>query len=216
MKRSIYRDILKVNALRDIQNHASNARGFSLVELLVASAIGLVVLGAMYSVFTFQNKTFNTQELIVEMQQNVRSAMDIMVDEIQMAGCNRGTSNLPGISSPSGSSIRFTQDLNGDADVSDDNEDITYSYNAGQKCVTRQNAGGNALTFAENIESLVFSYYDSTGSEITDPAANISKIRMTKLRIVGKTAGSDISNDPGHIYRNFTLESYVTLRNIAY
>ena len=57
-----------------------------MVELLVAMAIGLVVLSAMYSVFTIQNKTFSKQEQIVEMQQNTRAAMDMMSREIRMAG----------------------------------------------------------------------------------------------------------------------------------
>ncbi len=62
------------------------AAGFSLIELLIAMAIGLVVLGAMYSVFTIQNKTFGSQEQYVEMQQNVRAAMDMISREIRMAG----------------------------------------------------------------------------------------------------------------------------------
>ena len=62
------------------------AAGFSLVELLVAMAIGLVVLGSLYGVFTLQNKTFGNQEQIVEMQQNTRAAMDMMSREIRMAG----------------------------------------------------------------------------------------------------------------------------------
>ena len=48
--------------------------------------LSLVVLGAMYGVFTIQNKTFANQEQIVEMQQNARAAMDMMNREIRMAG----------------------------------------------------------------------------------------------------------------------------------
>ena len=62
-------------------------RGFTLVELMIAMAIGLVVLGAMYGVFTMHNKTFGTQEQIAEMQQSARAAMGMMTREIRMAGC---------------------------------------------------------------------------------------------------------------------------------
>ena len=63
-------------------------RGFTLVELMIAMAIGLVVLGAMYGIFTMHNKTFGTQEQIAEMQQNARATMDMMTREIRMAGYN--------------------------------------------------------------------------------------------------------------------------------
>ena len=39
---------------------SSGEGGFSLVELLIAMAVGLVVLGAVYSVFIIQNKTFSS------------------------------------------------------------------------------------------------------------------------------------------------------------
>ena len=65
---------------------SSGEGGFSLVELLIAMAVGLVVLGAVYSVFIIQNKTFSTQADVVEMQQSVRTGMDMMTREIGMAG----------------------------------------------------------------------------------------------------------------------------------
>ena len=65
---------------------SSGEGGFSLVELLIAMAVGLVVLAAVYSVFIIQNKTFSSQEDMVEMQQSVRAGMDMMAREIGMAG----------------------------------------------------------------------------------------------------------------------------------
>ena len=61
-------------------------RGFTLIELMIAMAVGLVLLGAMYGVFTMHNKTFGNQEQIAEMQQNARAAMDMMTRELRMAG----------------------------------------------------------------------------------------------------------------------------------
>src|SRR3990170_4847219 len=83
--------------------------GFSLVELMIAMAVGLVVLGAMYSVFTVQNKTFGNQEEIVAMQQNVRAGMDMVTREIMMAGYNpTGGTPEPGIVTAGADSITFT------------------------------------------------------------------------------------------------------------
>ncbi len=57
-------------------------KGFSLAELLIAMTIGVIALAAFYSVFTVQNKRFNVEEQIVQMQQNVRAGMDTMIMEI--------------------------------------------------------------------------------------------------------------------------------------
>lgn len=61
-------------------------KGFSLVELLVALAMSGIVSLALYTSFTSQSRSYVKQEQIVEMQQNVRAAMDIMVRDIRMAG----------------------------------------------------------------------------------------------------------------------------------
>ena len=53
---------------------------------MIAMAVGLVVLGATYGVFTIQNKTLTNQEEIAAMQQNVRAGMDMMVQGDRYGG----------------------------------------------------------------------------------------------------------------------------------
>jgi len=62
------------------------ARGFTMVELLVAMAIGLIVIGAATSLF---NTAMNSTTLITEqadMQQNVRAALNMIAKDVSMAG----------------------------------------------------------------------------------------------------------------------------------
>ncbi len=75
-------------------------RGFTLVELLVAMALGLLVMAAMASLFkTGLNSTMLVTQR-AETQQNMRAAVDLMVKDISMAGAG-----LPsgGIQLPTGS-----------------------------------------------------------------------------------------------------------------
>jgi len=190
---------------------AKNARGFTLVELLISMGIGLIVIFALYNLFTFQNKSFNTQDLIVEMQQNTRAAMDMMVTEIRMAGYDPRSSTSTGITSAAANSITFAQDLNGDGDVSDSNENIIYTYDSGNVRINR-NTGGGAQPFAENIEALNFSYYDAVGAVTVTPA----NIRKIKVEIRARTARIDPNYSTNGGYRTFTLTSDVTPRNLAY
>src|SRR3974390_2810871 len=77
----------------------NSKRGFTLLELMVSMAVGLIVMAAMASLFKtgLNSTTLVTQR--AENQQNMRAAIDLMVKDISMAGAG-----LPsgGIQLPSG------------------------------------------------------------------------------------------------------------------
>ncbi len=63
-----------------------SGRGFTMMEMLIAMAVGLLVMGAIASLF----KTGMDSAMLVtqraETQQNMRAAIDLMVKDISMAG----------------------------------------------------------------------------------------------------------------------------------
>ncbi|MCL5808818.1 MAG: prepilin-type N-terminal cleavage/methylation domain-containing protein [Deltaproteobacteria bacterium] len=192
------------------------AAGFSLVELLIAAAVGLVVLGAMYSVFTIQNKTFGNQEQIVELQQNVRAAMDMMIREIRMAGYDPievnsdsdPANNFSGVPvNASQLQVRADQNSDGAIDATSE-ENIVYAYNAANKQITR-NIGAGAQPFAENIDAFTFAYLDGNGN-VTAVSADVRRIEIT---ITGRTARPDPAYTANGGYRTYTLTSVIALRN---
>jgi prepilin-type N-terminal cleavage/methylation domain-containing protein len=61
-------------------------RGITLIELMVALVISSLLVAAIYRVFMNQQKTFTVQEQVVDMQQNMRAAINRMMAEIRMAG----------------------------------------------------------------------------------------------------------------------------------
>jgi type IV pilus assembly protein PilW len=63
-----------------------NHSGFTLIELMVAMVIALIVIASIYRIYQTQQKAFSTEQLVVAMQQNARSAMTLMKREIRMAG----------------------------------------------------------------------------------------------------------------------------------
>ncbi|MHC1698474.1 MAG: PilW family protein [Geobacteraceae bacterium] len=60
--------------------------GFTLVEILVVVAILGLVMGSIYSVYLTNMKSAYSQEEVVEVQQNLRIAMDSITKDIRMAG----------------------------------------------------------------------------------------------------------------------------------
>lgn len=61
--------------------------GFSLVEVVVSTAILGMIVGASLSLYLMQQKQWLIQEQIVDMQQNVRVSMDELAMNVRLAGC---------------------------------------------------------------------------------------------------------------------------------
>jgi type IV pilus assembly protein PilW len=65
---------------------SDGTRGFTLIELLISMALSGIVMSAIYTLFISQNRSYNIQEQVSEMQQNARVAMDRIVRDVRMAG----------------------------------------------------------------------------------------------------------------------------------
>jgi prepilin-type N-terminal cleavage/methylation domain-containing protein len=66
-----------------------NRKGITLIELLVALAVSGILLAGIYRTFVSQQHTFTVQDQVVDMQQNVRLAINRMTRELRMAGYGR-------------------------------------------------------------------------------------------------------------------------------
>ncbi|UCG13135.1 MAG: PilW family protein [Deltaproteobacteria bacterium] len=166
-----------------------DTRGFTLVEILVTLAIAALVTAAIYNLFIKQNRTYIVQDEVAEMQQNLRAAIDIMVNELRMAGLDPSGNAESAIVSVGGNSVNFTADLTGGESDGIDNDgdgytdepdetfdgvlsipgdDITYSLVGGN---LRRDDGTGAQILVENIEALSFAYaYDNDNDGLLDTA----------------------------------------------
>lgn len=66
--------------------HNSAQRGFSLVELMIALTLGLLLTAAVGSLFYTNKRNFNQNQLIAEMQDNARFALETLARDLAMAG----------------------------------------------------------------------------------------------------------------------------------
>ncbi|MGB2930030.1 MAG: prepilin-type N-terminal cleavage/methylation domain-containing protein [Desulfobacterales bacterium] len=190
-----------------------NTQGFTLVELLVGMAVSLLALGAIYSTFLNQFKSYQIQEEVAAMQQNIRAAMFHMQREIRMAGCDpQGTADA-GFFAASATSIHFKEDIRGnstgsdpDGAIDDPNEDITYSLSDGN--LVRNTGGGNQIV-AENIDALNFVYLDANGSTTT----TLADIRSVEITIVARTGRSLRASPNNMVYYNQRDEPILGAQN---
>jgi prepilin-type N-terminal cleavage/methylation domain-containing protein len=166
----------------------SKRSGFTLIEIMVAMAISILALAAIYGAFQSQQRSQTTQQMVVDMQQNARAALALMCREIRMAGYqplahdgvdndgvngidDPGESNVQGFVTARSDIIKFTLDLNADGDDNDDNESITYGFyngtdangdgiaDAGAAPLGREHrTGAGFQALAFDIEAVAFAY----------------------------------------------------------
>jgi type IV pilus assembly protein PilW len=177
-----------------------NNAGFSLTELLVALAMVGIVSVAMYMSFSSQSRSFVKQEQAVDVQQNVRAAMDIMVRDIRLACYDptrsgnftpenidvrpRNFANAPAANGWGAITVR--SDSNGAPNGAVDNgEEVAYSLNnasaafPGSIVLARdRNDGAGRRPLIGFVEGLVFAFaFDADGDEENeidrDAAGNI-------------------------------------------
>jgi len=179
-----------------------NEQGFTIIELLVSMAVFLLAIGAIYSTFQTQHKSYLMQQEVAAMQQNLRAAMFYMQREIRMAGCDPLGTAGAGIVTKNSDSISFTEDVRGDSagsdpdgDLNDPNENITYSLNGGN--LVRDTGGGNQIV-AENIDALNFFYLDANGSE----TAVLADIRSVEITIVARISRPLRASPNNVVYKN--------------
>ena len=185
-------------------------RGFSLVELLVALGVGMIALAAFYGVFTIQNKRFNIEEQVAEMQQNVRAGVETITMDVRMAGYDpAGVANFSGIT-VSSTQLELKFDLDGNGAIAGA-EDVIYKFDSANKRITR-NIGGGDQPFMENVQAFTFAYLDSAGN-VTNTS---SLVRQIRISITGKTNKPDPAYTANGGYRTYTLTTYVTPRNLFY
>lgn len=71
------------------------AQGLTLVELMVALVLGLLLLGAVVSLFTTTRESYRTNEALARMQESSRYAFEILARSLREAGGIPCGSNLP-------------------------------------------------------------------------------------------------------------------------
>jgi len=171
----------------------------------------LLVLGAIYSTFQSQHKSYLMQEEVAAMQQNMRAAMFYLTKEIRMAGCDPTGSGGSGIVTANSDSIRFTEDVRGDfdpdvpvddpnpdGDIDDPNEDITYNLDDSDGDGVDDELDRNNQTVAQNIDALDFVYLDADGNT----TATLTDIRSVEITIVARTGRALRATKDNNLYYN--------------
>lgn len=202
--------------------------GFSLVEMMVAIFISIITMTAVTVIYSTQTKSYTAHDEVAGIQQNLRGALAVVPMDIRSAGCNpREITPKPGFLAASDISLQFTRDIrgnsvnsnDGDGDVNDTDEIVTYSYagdtngdgifdggGANWSGIASLNRNGQPL--ANNIEALEFNYILDGGATTLNPP-NLNAIRAVQVSILARVTEADSSFTQQNTYtsasgRNWT------------
>jgi prepilin-type N-terminal cleavage/methylation domain-containing protein len=214
----------------DLRRTLGNDQGFTLIEILIASAIFAMVLVGIYVIYDANQATYTRGEGRANLQQNVRVALDEMTRELLMAGYDPtnilsnpaayntagkppgGIGNFP-METLGASSVRFLGDVNGDGVT----EVVQFSYDSTNKRINRQiwtwngsdwaTTGAQAITEDNIITSLTFTYCDETNAVTANDYA-VRRIEISFLGTVkvGSQGTQTLSLNSDVRPRNLSLE----------
>lgn len=125
-----------------------NPRGFTVVEVLISSALGAMLIIAMLNVYVFLGKSMIRAANIQEMEYRSRIALGLL---------NRDFETATAVASPTDNSVTITVPSG----------TVTYSYSSVNKTLTRTATAGaftNREFFQGTCTAFTFNYYSTRGT----------------------------------------------------
>jgi prepilin-type N-terminal cleavage/methylation domain-containing protein len=203
-------------------------KGVSLIELLAALVICGVVVAGVYRFYITQSRVYTVQDQVIEAQQNVRLAMEILLRDLRMAGYDDDSVK---------SSITITDPIA--PPLRDDSITISYEYydktvlqyqkhtvayrremNPSRliRQLTINDVAGSPDVLLENVADFELSYgiYTHGDGEMTQwvPADKVEGNKVMAVHVVLSTTPTQINPDVRTVSPR-TLASTVTLRNLS-
>ncbi len=147
-----------------VNRHLTNSRGFTLVELLIVSGlVGIVMAAVLGLVVTTQRHT-RTSEEVVDVQQNLRVALDFMSRDLRHAGLGVAADAII-LEAPAG--LRC-EDGNGDGDCLDAGESdfLRFQTLTSAGAMARIGANGGGVTTASPASGQVVELGDENSARL--------------------------------------------------
>jgi prepilin-type N-terminal cleavage/methylation domain-containing protein len=182
--------------------HASDERGFTLVEMLVAMSIGVVILLAA---FTLLDRSFSTSAQIADRQEGLqrgRQAMELMTRQLRSQVCvvvPPATTYSPPVAAATDTSVTFYGSLS-ESGTSVEKRTLTFS-STGTGSITQ-----NVITGTPNTvyPQMAFTGTGTTTTLLTDvkqaqtgtPATNLPVFRYYRYKAGAPAGDLELLNTP--------------------
>jgi prepilin-type N-terminal cleavage/methylation domain-containing protein len=173
---------LELNPPPYVGGYMQSRAGFTLVEMMVASGVGAIVLTGLMLMFWFSNRSFASLANYLDLDQKTQVALDKMSREIRQV-------NMLTAFSPT--NLTF-QDWDGAT--------LQYTYDPNSQTLTRNKGNTNITTLLTGCDSLQFSIFQRTPNTNTFEPVSTFTVTDTKVieltwncsrKILGNTANTE-------------------------
>ncbi|MDI6762082.1 MAG: PilW family protein [Thermodesulfobacteriota bacterium] len=200
--------------------------GITIIELLVALVIFAIVIAGTYRLFVAQSRAYTVQDRVVETQQSIRSAMEVLLRDLRMTGFDSDSpdSKIDIITPLIAGTDQITVDYEFDNTTQ---YSVRYWRDAGSQTLRRQlttikdtSVAGPEETLLENVEDLQFTYgVDTDNDKALDrswiQAGDIGTGSVIAVRVRLTARPQQLTAEDQKMASPRTLESAVTLRNLC-
>lgn len=218
----------------------SNPGGMTVIELLVALLVCAIAMAAVYQIFVVQGKAYEVQDEIVEIQQNIRSVMELVVRDLRMAGFDYDNLTSPvriedfKPSPPylvAGNSVTVWYENYKPGDPLDGIHQVTYALNGADLERGLTVNGGNTTTenLLENVAAFAltcgidgrindFSTQDGVADNWIDCGTvnnGVDKVIAIRITLTIRPEQEGPQDDRFRAVSPRTLTSIVALRNLS-
>lgn len=205
-------------------------KGVTLIELLITFIIASLIIGAAIALHLANQRIFTKDESLIELRNNVRGALDIIISDLRSAGFNPTQAPTPEFDPAVRDAredwvfVRMDTNENGICEYGE--ERGYHDYGSSLYRYLAVTPTPDTQLIAENIDYLGFRYFNAVGDTIPTPvdATQLENIRAIRIIIVGKTPREFSNYSESGTYPDGTPyndrcyrcwdSTYVRLRNI--
>jgi len=189
----------------------TSERGFSLVELMISTAIMLVAMAGIAGLLVQNSQVARGEQMSAQVQASARSCLGMIVQVVRSAGWDPTNDGFPALTldaAPTTTSnfIEVFADLNEDGDKDDADEAVLIRWN-GTRIEWRKSSTGPFVILADFIDNDADG--DGTPETMFVPNSMTAPTSVT-IRI---TARSPVVDPQTGNFIRYTVSSEVTLRD---
>jgi len=168
-------------------SRAARQGGFTVVEVLLTTVIGLAAVTGFMSMATFQITASRDQANQLDLQQTVRDVAELVAREVRRVGADPTCAgSFESMEYASFWGIRLKSDLDGSGAIDSPDENVLYVY-TGDRFLRSTTAGSDTLIDNVNWDGSRLRYFDGAGVEIDtgfQPLSAAQRAAVRRVRLV--------------------------------